>query len=59
MTARRKPSSDPTIKVTVFMPASVFMRLQAHADLTGSNMSRICREAALLALPAADPDPPR
>jgi hypothetical protein len=42
-----RPSSDPTIKVTVNMPASVFMRLRAHADETGSNISELCREAAL------------
>jgi hypothetical protein len=42
-----RPSSDPTIKVSVMMPASVYMQLRAHADETGSNISEICREAAL------------
>ncbi len=42
-----RPSSDPTIKVSVMMPASVYMILRAHADETGSNISEICRDAAL------------
>lgn len=49
----RQPSDDPSIKVTVFMPASVYQRLRDHADRTGGNMSQLCREGALVALAAA------
>lgn len=45
-----RTSSDPTIKVTIFMPASVYQRLREHATLTGANISQICREGALRAL---------
>ena len=42
-----RPSSDPTIKVSVSLPASVYQRMREHADETGSNISELCREAAL------------
>lgn len=42
-----RPSSDPTIKVSVMMPASTYMALRAHADETGSTISELCRDAAL------------
>jgi hypothetical protein len=53
-----RPSSDPRIKVTVFMPASVYQRLREHAERTRSTMSRVCREGALRALADAEPRPP-
>ncbi len=43
----RTPPSDPTIKVSVMMPASVYQRLREHADETGSSISEVCRDAAL------------
>lgn len=46
----RGKQADPTIKVTVFMPASVYQRLREHADRTGANMSQLCRDGALTAL---------
>lgn len=52
----RHPHSDPPIKVTVSMPASVYIRLRDHAALTGSNMSQLCCDGALLALAAVPPN---
>jgi hypothetical protein len=46
-------SSDPSIKVIIQMPASVYNRLRQRAFATGSSMSRICREGALRALAEA------
>jgi hypothetical protein len=56
--SRRLPPSDPVIKVTVFMPASVHLRLREHADRTGSNVSKLCREGVLHALTAVVPETP-
>jgi hypothetical protein len=39
--------SDPSVKVQVDMPASVYVRLRDHAKRTRSSMSRLCREGAL------------
>lgn len=51
----RAPDSDPPIKVTVSMPASVYIRLRDHAARTpGSNMSKLCRDGALRELAAID-----
>jgi hypothetical protein len=50
----RKPvPSDPSIKVQVFKPASVYQRLREHADRTGSSIGRLCREGALRELECA------
>jgi hypothetical protein len=49
----RKPApGDPSIKVQVFMPASVYQRLRERTDCTGSCISRLC-EGALRELECA------
>ena len=53
----RQPSSDPPIKVTVFMPASVYQRLRERADRTGAKISQLCREGALRELADAATEP--
>jgi hypothetical protein len=53
----RYPASEDPIKVTVSMPVALYMRLRAHADLTGSSLSQLCREGALAALAAATAEP--
>jgi hypothetical protein len=52
MELRKPVPSDSSIKVQVFMPASVYQRLREHADRAGSNISRVCREGALRVLAA-------
>jgi hypothetical protein len=47
-----RSNSDPNVKVTVFMPASLYQRLREHAERTGQNMSQLCRDAALAAIAA-------
>lgn len=43
----KRKMDDPSIRVGIKMPASVYVRLRQHADLTRSSISRLCREAAL------------
>lgn len=43
----RPAPSDPSIRISVDMPASVYQRLREHADASGSSISRLCREGAL------------
>ncbi len=50
-----QPPSDPSIRVGINMPASVYQRLREHADATGSSISQLCREGALRALAAIEP----
>ena len=40
-------ASDPSIKVTINMPASVYVRLRDHAGATGTSISKLCRDGAL------------
>jgi len=47
MTRRKPVPSDHNIRVGIEMPASVYMRLREHADLTRSSISKLCREGAL------------
>lgn len=44
---RKFAPSDPIIRVNVQMPASVYIRIRDHADLTGSSISKLCRDGAL------------
>jgi hypothetical protein len=50
----KPPSSDPSIKVAIHMPASVYQRLRERADAAGSNISRLLRDGALRALADAE-----
>jgi hypothetical protein len=43
----RRPSIDPTIKVSVMMPASTYQILREYADENATTISEICRDAAL------------
>ena len=47
------PTSDPSVKVILKMPASIYHQLREHAHRTGSTMSRLCRDGALRALAEA------
>lgn len=45
MRAPRNPG-DPSIKVAIHMPASLYQRLRERADRMGSSISQILRESA-------------
>lgn len=48
MTPRHKTSlTDPSIRVGIEMPASVYQRLREHADAIGSSISKLCRDGAV------------
>jgi hypothetical protein len=40
-----RADDDPRIKVTVFMPASLHLRLRLQASSGNTTISRLCREA--------------
>ncbi len=50
-----RPTSDPSIRVGINMPASLYQRLREHAELTGTSISQLCREGALRALAPIEP----
>jgi predicted DNA-binding protein len=51
---KEKADSDPSIKVAIHMPASLYQRLREHADRRGASISLLCREAALRELADAE-----
>lgn len=48
------PAADPSIKVGINMPASVYQRLREFCDLTGTSISKLCRDGALREIEQAE-----
>lgn len=56
MARRPKPApADPNIRIGIQIPASIYVRLRQHADLTGTSISKLCREGALRELEQLEP----
>ncbi len=49
------PNSDPSIRVNVNMPASLYQRLREHADANGTTVGNLCREGASRSLAVEPP----